>query len=1045
MKKTSFIVIIIFFAVISPRTAPAQFKALWQPITSTRQPPAQEAVEEEPVTVTETPLPPTQDDIENLLRQFDDRSATVREAAIRRLLPHPQETGAHVVAAFRGGNLNVRLTALELLKEWNAPIDNLDPWQSETLTPERLTALENWKAEKDSIPLHELTEEQRTEAAEEISRMLRISDEETEAVRERLARWKTALLPMVYERIKAATTDRERQRLLTLRYRLVAGESLRERLPDILLRLASTDTAVRRRSAEQLVESAVAEDQMLLRELFSDSDPLVWEISLRGIQKTGGQAKTMLLDLLDDPELNIRAAVLRQLEDDPGPGISMKIIEYVKTEKDADLVGHAVRVLRELRKKNDARATRSLIELLKHESWQVRADAAAALGGERNYYSSRNDGTLSEAEQLQVDVYVALIETLEDGDGFVVSKAVEGLQRVDMVVAVEPLLKVIEHSPDLAGHVVPILNQGNMMQQTALPRLRKMISHENPQVRAAILSGIPNLGEKELTAGMSDTDERVRIAAAKAVLQQFDVQRETAKANTHRARNVSVFESPQPPSLISTISNFFGFSGTNTPRPVAVPLNPAPRVVLAHGEDEEGEVIAILPEPPPGVTVTVETAEIVTESSEIADEKPVDDDLLQNYFASRSETVTSASYDQWLLGYYEGKGRLPWADALIEPLEKMLASDSLDERVAAAAVFVPFGRADEMVPLLLEASREKTEFFNTLVAVVPWLVREKRLALFQQWRESYEIDPHQFYMFLERIFEIGDIRNAMILWDMLAEPETSEDLAGMIYHLLQQLHMFDEPLPLKIRNALAAKLEDRSDSENENQRLIAMALLVSIAPDKAREVAERLDADTTLSDELRRDAFQIRLLTAENEKLRTEIAMDALKQKDPMRSKLAIRALVSDGNTIQVLRKYIYLSYNSISMRHDNKMRLPPGLELDAVKPLLTDSNEEIAGYAGYVAALLGEPSGIDPLLKYWRRNKNDSDDDDEGMTAVLVYRAVAALDDPQYVPVLREIYGKIREHEIRDFYWTIRSMTGPEILKLRKEIRDKYGMDKLQ
>jgi hypothetical protein len=33
----------------------------------------------------------------------------------------------------------------------------------------------------------------------------------------------------------------------------------------------------------------------------------------------------------------------------------------------------------------------------------------------------------------------------------------------------------------------------------------------------------------------------------------------------------------------------------------------------------------------------------------------------------------------------------------------------------------------------------------------------------------------------------------------------------------------------------------------------------------------------------------------------------------------------------------------------------------------------------------------------------------------------------------------------MREFYWTIRSMHGPEILKLRKKIRDEIGIEQLR
>ena len=58
------------------------------------------------------------------------------------------------------------------------------------------------------------------------------------------------------------------------------------------------------------------------------------------------------------------------------------------------------------------------------------------------------------------------------------------------------------------------------------------------------------------------------------------------------------------------------------------------------------------------------------------------------------------------------------------------------------------------------------------------------------------------------------------------------------------------------------------------------------------------------------------------------------------------------------------------------------------------------------------------------------------------MYRAVAVSDDPKYIPVLREIYGKLERYEALEFYWTIRIMTGPEILKFRKEVRNKMAAE---
>jgi hypothetical protein len=66
-----------------------------------------------------------------------------------------------------------------------------------------------------------------------------------------------------------------------------------------------------------------------------------------------------------------------------------------------------------------------------------------------------------------------------------------------------------------------------------------------------------------------------------------------------------------------------------------------------------------------------------------------------------------------------------------------------------------------------------------------------------------------------------------------------------------------------------------------------------------------------------------------------------------------------------------------------------------------------------------------------------------------LVYRAIARGDDSSRVGVLNDIYGRLHtddhSHFLPEFYWTIRSMTGPEILELRKTMRDEVGVENLR
>jgi hypothetical protein len=301
-----------------------------------------------------------------------------------------------------------------------------------------------------------------------------------------------------------------------------------------------------------------------------------------------------------------------------------------------------------------------------------------------------------------------------------------------------------------------------------------------------------------------------------------------------------------------------------------------------------------------------------------------------------------------------------------------------------------------------------------------------------------------------------------VYWELLAEENIPIDLVDSIYERLMPLYMINNytfgenrsnAAPKKIQTEIADKLTVWADTGAEYQRLAALAILAALDVTKAREVAERLDTDTTLSDELRFDAFQIRLATQANVRARTEFTVETLKQKDLKRSRRAIRSLVgNDDHYFQVLRNRLYVHLSSSAFvspsSRQNTQLVPQGLELETIQPLLTDENEEIAAYAGYFAALLGDATGMEPLLAYWQKTKVEEKEfeDDEHKISVLVYRAIGTLDDSQYLPVLREIYGRMQEvEEVRDFYWSIRNMSGAEILAFRREIRDTHGIANLQ
>ena len=105
------------------------------------------------------------------------------------------------------------------------------------------------------------------------------------------------------------------------------------------------------------------------------------------------------------------------------------VVKYLKGEKDADLVVHGIRFLQTA---PGPETIKCLMSLLKHESWQVRAEAAAGIGKQRESAHTSFSNSQSKADegtQLQVEAYVALLDLLDDADSFVVGEGGRGACR----------------------------------------------------------------------------------------------------------------------------------------------------------------------------------------------------------------------------------------------------------------------------------------------------------------------------------------------------------------------------------------------------------------------------------------------------------------------------------------------------------------------------------------------------------------------------------------------------------------------------------------
>lgn len=458
-----------------------------------------------------------------LVKSLGDRDPLTRESATRRLRPFPSTSARAVVERFADGSLQTRLGTFELLESWGAPLTSMDPWLPETITKESLNRLREWSSKVAGDDKAKTSLRSPIRDREELDRLTRVDDAEANAIRERLAQGGDELKREVLARLKNATTDKERERLLALRYRMAASDSLSLRWPGGLTRLSATSTPVRQRAVQELVERVSVEDEGLLLELFSDPDPLVRETTLRALQGVAGEkASESLIKLLDDPDPNVRAAVLKQFAEAPVPAMSKALSDFAAKESDPDLLVHAVRAMSGL---GDKKTITTLRGLLKNDHWRVRAEAVDALGKPDSRAKNCRD-------DLPAEVAADLAARLDDADDFVAGRAAASLIAGDPKTLEKPeidaLISLASKRPSLTPEV---LRWFSMYKAPArvVEKIKPFLANKDDKIRAAAVSAVSDLDDKAaesvITAGLKDQSTEVRVAAARQIVAILDTKR----------------------------------------------------------------------------------------------------------------------------------------------------------------------------------------------------------------------------------------------------------------------------------------------------------------------------------------------------------------------------------------------------------------------------------------------------------------------------------------------------------------------------------------
>ncbi|MEP0841652.1 MAG: hypothetical protein HRF43_02945, partial [Phycisphaerae bacterium] len=513
--------------------------------------------------------------------------------------------------------------------------------------------------------------------------------------------------------------------------------------------------------------------------------------------------------------------------------------------------------------------------------------------------------------------------------------------------------------------------------------LKKLTEHADPTLRAAGIQGLVSIQAPEmgsaLVAGLQDPAESVRIASASAMMEAL----ESLRLAEELQSQAMVVE--RPAGLLGAL-----FGGRRSARAAAT------RPAGTQPSDAPGE-------PPDRVAA-------------------------------------------WLVAFREGRNRPDWANQTAPALLNMLSSASLEERVAAAGPLIALGHDAVALPVLLAESLDSPAIQLKAAAALPWLAWEQRIETYHQLMGLSAAPEHRVALARE-LLKVADLRAGPPVWDLLARPDFAENGATEVYEALLGLYFGrmsynPESVPAARRRVAAEQSKFYAENGSLWQRIMGLAVLVAADRSAAGELAGRLlhDPSTAADPRLRQDLARVYLISHPDRKAK-ELAVKALSSDNPELRRTALYYLALGRSHVHVLRDRMLLRVNytdptefeGAAFDRAIQPKAPPGLRREDVAPLLSDADPGTAAAAGYLTALLGGAEGLKPLVEYWRSQAGG----DERWSR-LVYRAIVALNDDAQTPLLEEIYAGMAGHEyqLREFYWTLRSMKGENVLKLRERVR---------
>ncbi|MCA9141010.1 MAG: thioredoxin family protein [Planctomycetales bacterium] len=994
-----------------------------------------------------------------LLQMLSDRDVGARVSAAAMIIEHPKRFAKPVTGLFVDGTLVTKLTCLDILRRWTAPADGIDPWSAEAISPERIEMLQQWASSAESVddestlfsPMEKTFGDEMTLELDRLTS----AGKPREGLLEGFVTAGPDFLPTVRDRLSLETSDQSRQRLRTVHLGMLADPSLSFRHTNLPSRLASLDVDERRAAAKELSGSALPQDFDLLEALFGHSDPLVREFALKGMESAGGGQATRLTKLLEDPDKNVRAAVLKVWLDHPVADVLPAASRYALQETDSDLLVYVVKLFKEL-KSTAPEAIEALVKLSEHKDWQVRAEVAAMIAKLTEDDDSYMSQMTGDSPIIPEKIREVSRQLLRDNDSFVLSQIVPAAIAMDQSGSMDQLIDIAWKHPEIRENILP-----NLTEKPTEEKLQFLVSLYDSNDTKDRIFAIEALDQFDapllhtiLPNALGEDEIEVRRTAASALISWLD--------NYHSKLDVIPPKSDEQAEyevqMGMSDGSFFSYDeeiiiGDSEPSSPGIFGGVFDALFGSSKPSESGDDTDAGEQSSTGGDLPGADVERL-EAERSIDEFPDNEFEMLDEAGSESPDATEMAenadrYEQWLTGWrLAPQMEVPWLEGVVENLVEAKNSHG-DETGMITLALVRLGQPFEVDAIIsaAESSQSKT----TLLDVFPWLPRVERgnlvvaaatadhagnlipelIGLAERYNpgESTEL----LWQTLE-VLPISSIHYGYGMTEALTKALTGQEQIGW--------YGDEEPGKAGYANEI---IEHFDRLQTTGGQFVALSVLSSLDASRVPELVGQKfnDVDTEVS--LRRDWARFALATrpyAEAIELANQLV------DDPDLRTVAVQFFCS---------QYVNVSNTEngwISIRSGGNAPRLPGLldiallprqiDLEKIRPLLDSDDEQVAAMATYLFVMLDQPVDLQPL-----KLAADKEPDVQylpEMTTLLIY-AIAHRDEDDDVHLLEKIFDAMPEdsrYSVREFYWKIRIMSGPNALKLRKRIRDEVGLEAL-